>query len=189
MKGLIMNTGSTINFVGNNKKIYNTIKGRIFNKPQNLGEGLQRVVNYASKKQNCSPYSACLLNIQTIGNDINAIQTRSYTNGVTFYQNKKGLFVIGPSDFSLMSNNLKKILACSQPVAATLRKTNNLYNTVIKFTNNLNNIKECLFIKDYDGRITKVKSSITKTASDYNGIAGELSINQNSMLKQFTTKQ
>ncbi|MBR6127497.1 hypothetical protein IKQ21_07425 [bacterium] len=167
-------------------KSENLVKKYVFNKPQSLGEGIKRVVKYASKGEHSSPYETSLFHLQTFGNGNDAVRTRTYTNGVTFYQNQKGLFVLGENDAGLIFNDLKKRLACSQPVAATLRKTDHLYNTVIKFTNKLNNIKERLYIKDYNGRITKIKSSMTKTDSGYNDITEELSLNQNAMLKQFS---
>ncbi|MBR6127114.1 hypothetical protein IKQ21_05460 [bacterium] len=153
------------------------IKGYVSPKPRTMAKGIKRVLKYASPDKKVRPL---LIQIKTIGEGEDAVQIREYANGVTFYENKNGLIVLGSNDMEL--GDIKGKLHNMFPIAATFRKVSKVGGTIQKFKNYLSEITEKRFVKDIYEKNVSVKTAKIQRSSYINACA-DLQKNRDNMLR------
>lgn len=146
-------------------------------KPRTLGAGAKRVLKYASRDKEIKPL---LVQIQTFGKDADKVQIREYANGVTFFENKDGLIVMGSNNMEL--GNIKDKIYHMFPIAATFRHTSNGNTKVQKFLEYLTKITEKSYIRDINAKKVHIKTEKIDKSHGIANIAQGLQNNRDNML-------
>ena len=156
------------------------VNGCILGKSQNLGSGIKRMLKYASIGSGERPQ---LVHIGTVGEGADAVQIREYANGVTFYENRDGMIIMGSNNVEL--GKFKDKLFHLYPVAATFRKVSKTGGKIQKFIEFLTEVTQKYKIRDYITNKVYKKTENIKCSNENRNVAEELHDNWDRMIKTF----